>query len=269
MNTIKTTALTFFTIVACLVLLMLPDSYRDEAQKGDAMPALQESSAISRPQIAFQFEPDNPAAPIYDETLPIEQDIPQPILASTPVTQSTNWPMILYPELIRIETLENQPVYTALGDLVPMLSNDDPVIRLAAIESLGDMTNPAALSALTSALNDPNPQLRVAALGALASQEDESVAGSLEPFLYDQDREVRLAAIGAISDLESEASVYALAGLLSDSDPRIRQQAVDALGEIGGKNAMMYLQQARYDPSSSIREDVETMLSELARDLAN
>ena len=87
----------------------------------------------------------------------------------------------MYPELARIEALENQSADTAVAELSPMLSNDDPVIRLAAIESLGDMTNPATLPMLTAALNDPNPQLRVAALEALASHEDELAVGSIEP----------------------------------------------------------------------------------------
>ena len=265
MYAIKTSALTLFAIVAIAVYMMLlpmPGSYRDGASIGDRLPARQELTRIDQQQTSFRFEREQPAPPTSDDVLPIAQDKPAFQTASPPAAQSVDWPQILYPELARIQALEHQPVGTALIELLPMLSNDDPVIRLAAIEALGDMTSQSVLSALSAALNDPNPQLRIAALEALASQEDELVVSSIEPYLYDHEQDVRLAAIEALMELESETAVYALAGLLSDQDRLIRHQAVNALGDIGGKNAISYLLQARYDPDETIRANADAILAE-------
>jgi len=171
MDTIKTTALTFIAIIACLMLLLTPDAYQDDAPINSTLPVKQELPPINRQQTAFRIEREHPAVLESDETPLIERDKPESLADSPATTQSIDWPMVLYPELARIEELESQTTDTALIELLPMLSNDDPVIRLAAIESLGDMTNQATLPALTAALNDPNPQLRIATLEALAAQE--------------------------------------------------------------------------------------------------
>jgi HEAT repeat protein len=263
MYTIKTVALAFIALVASLMLLLGPNTYRDEAPTGDASSAKQNLHAGIRQQTAFRFEHAQPATPESDDALPITQKKSKPEATSSTITPSVDWPLILYPELARIAELENQSVDTALGELLPMLSNDDPVIRLAAIESLGDIDNQATLPALAAALNDPNPQLRIAALEALASQEDESVVTSIEPYLFDSDRIVRVAAIEALAELESTTALHALAGLLSDPDSLIRHHAVNALGEIGGENAMLYLLQARYDSNENIRANAEAILAEL------
>ena len=263
MDTIKTAALTFIAIVACLMLLLIPSSYRGEAPISGTPTTKQVLTAINQQQTSLRIEREQPATLEFVGAESIAQDKPESMAASPPATQSADWTLILYPELVRIEALESQTTDTAFIELLPMLSSDDPVIRLAAIESLGDMTNQATLPALSAALNDPNPQLRIAALEALATRKDESAVSSIEPYLYDPDREVRVAAIEALVNFESETSVYALAGLLSDPDTPIRLQAVFALGDIGGKSAIAYLLQARYDPDETIRANAEAILIEL------
>ena len=263
MDAIKPSASILVACLVCLTLLLIPGIYRNEVSINERLPARQELTRIEQQQTSFRFEREQPAPQTFDDVQPIVQDEPVSRTTSPPTTQSVDWLKIMYPELTRIQMLEHQPADTALTELLPMLDNDDPVIRLAAIEALGDMAIPATLPALSASLNDPNPQLRIAALEALASQEDESSAFSIEPYLYDQNREVRLTAMEALEDLESLTAVHAVAGLLSDQDTLVRQHAVDALGEIGGKNAVIYLLQARYDPDATIRANVEAILAEL------
>ena len=253
MDTIKTAALTFIAIFACLVLLLIPEPQQTEALVKYPAPVKQDQ--------AIQFESAQVVAP--DQPALVERDQTNIALVIPIPKQTTEAPLVWYPELEQIRLLENMPVIHAIFELQPMLSNADPVIRLAAIESLGDMTNQATLPALSAALNDPNPQLRIAALEALASQEDASVVGSIEPLLFDYDREVRVVAIEALADLEVETAVHALAGLLSDQDSLIRHHAVNALGEIGGEDAVLYLLGARYDPNETIRANAEAILLEL------
>ncbi len=253
MDTIKTTALTFIAIVACLMLLLIPEPQQTETLVQIPTPA--------KLNHVIKFEP----APVVAPSQPalVERDQTNESFTISTPEQILEEPLVWYPELEQIRLLENTPVTHAIFELQPMLANTDPVIRLAAIESLGDMTNQATLPVLAAALNDPNPQLRIAALEALASQEDASVVGSIEPLLFDQDREVRIATIEALADLESEAAVMALASLLSDGDTKVRHHTVNALGEIGGDNAISYLLVARYDPDETIRENAEAILLEL------
>jgi len=235
------------------VLLLTPESQQNETLVQIPAPVYQDQT--------IRFEP-TPVVAKNQPTLAERDQTNQVSVIATP-EQVLEEPFVLYPELEQIRLLENTPATQAIFELQPMLSNVDPVIRLAVIESLGDMNTQATLPALTAALNDPNPQLRIAALEAMASQEDASVVGSIEPYLYDQDREVRVAAIEALVELESETAVPALAGLLSDPDSLIRHQAVYALGEIGGEYAISYLLQARYDPDERIRANAESILIEL------
>jgi HEAT repeat protein len=253
MDTIKTTALTFIAIFACLMLLLTPEPQQNET--------LVQIPALVNQDQAIQFEPAQVVKPVQPASVERDQTIEAIVIpAPEKITQE---PFVLYPELEQIVLTEDLPIIEAIFELEPMLSNADPVIRLAAIESLGDMNTQATLPALSVALNDPNPQLRIAALEALASQEDESVVGSIEPLLFDHDRDVRVAAIEALADLEVETAVPALAGLLSDQDTLIRHHAVNALGEIGGEYAISYLLQARYDPDERIRANAESILIEL------
>mgnify|MGYP001816426170 CR=1 FL=1 len=262
MGFIKTSALTFIAIVACLVLLSIPDSYRDEAWPADTPTANEDSPTIDQQPTPYRFEREQTGILESNAAPPIEQAPPLP--ANWPeATQPTDWPFVLYPELAQITELENLPADMALGELLPMLYHDVPAIRLAAIQSLGDMTISAALPALSAALDDPDPKLRIAALEALASHDGASAVYSIEPYLLDQERDVRIAAIEALADLESKTAVHALAKLLTDQDSVIRRHSVYALGEIGGEYAMMYLLQARYDPDGDIRTNAEEILMEL------
>jgi hypothetical protein len=172
-------------------------------------------------------------------------------------------PIFIYPELDQIEDFENLPPAEALKGLQPMLSDPDPVIRLAALESLATMDYPGIPAALTAALHDPIPQIRIEALEALALQGDAASITDIEACLFDANQLVRITAIDTLAELESEAAVNSLASLLNDGDAVIRHHTVNALGEIGGDNAISYLSTARYDPDETIRANAEAILLEL------
>ncbi|HMB73927.1 MAG TPA: HEAT repeat domain-containing protein, partial [Gammaproteobacteria bacterium] len=177
-------------------------------------------------------------------------------------TADAQWPLLLYPELAGIVESEALPADSAVGGLLPMLDDSDPVIRLAALEALGDMGRDAPLPALTAALGDPSPQIRVAALEALTMRRDAAAVGSIEASVFDPDPQVRLAAIDALAAIEDRSSVAVLGALLGDSDPAVRHGAIAALGDIGGIRAHRYLEQMRFDPDESIRASVGDILAE-------
>ena len=210
-----------------------------------------------------------------DENLAIRADPQYFIIASikSPSTttsgvdeaeQMSVHPASLYPELEWMFTLDDLIADEALALLEPFLQDTDPVIRLAALESLGDMKrNPVDLSLIVSMLDDPNPQIRIAALEAIADSHEAMLITAIEAYLFDHDTEVRIAAIEALASMEDESATPALGSLLSDPDPGVRHHAVNALGEIGGEPAINYLRQARYDAIDDIRENARAILEEL------
>ena len=258
MGTIKIAAIMFIAIAASLIVL--PTSELDKADLTDSpLP----------PRIDNKIE--MPAPVKYGLNATVQSHVNRPVAKEIPVipndgadqVQLANWPLILYPELSQIAALAYLPVDAAVVELLPMLSNPDPVVRLAVLESLSEMNHHALLPTFSSALDDPEPQVRIVALQALGSLDDPMAFSSIEPYLFDHETDVRLAAIEALAELEYEQAAQALAALLSDQDARIRQQAVNALGEIGGEQAIAYLRQARFDPDANIRANAVDTLDEL------
>ncbi len=222
-----------------------------------------ESEVILLPdsRVAWIFEPITPQP---DPEPPFGLSSASIELPSTIITDAAeDLPLFSYPALIEIELMENWPRDETFAALNDMMLDFDPVIRLAALESLATMNHPGIASILINTLCDPDPQLRIAALDAVASQDDATLIPNIEALLYDPDAEVRIAAIDTLSELESEAAVMALASLLSDGDAIVRHHTVNALGEIGGDNAISYLSGARYDPDETIRANAEAILLEL------
>lgn len=242
-------------VSAWLMLLATSNFYSYDALNRDSL-------TMPNPGLRNQLEVSGKAT----------QTSEQPIAEPQPSIES-NSDQIVLPEfespvptphelLARIIELDNHPSDHAFNELLPLMSHADPAIRLAAVESLGDMTYRAAGPVLSAVLHDPDPEVRVAALEALAAHEDPAAASNIEPLLYDSVQEVRVAAVNALMDMELEPSVPALAGLLTDPDQIIRHQAVLALGEIGGALAMQYLAGVSDDPSPDVRINAISILDE-------
>lgn len=153
--------------------------------------------------------------------------------------------VIAYPELIRIRQIEDEVKIPAeaISRLQPMLIASDPVIRLAALESVAALEHPESLYALINALNDSEPIIRITAIEGLIMQKGDSIDLYLEPLLFDTDKGVTVVVIDAMAELESDLAVHALASLLSDQDPVIRYSAVNALSEIDSELARKYISQ--------------------------
>ena len=168
-----------------------------------------------------------------------------------------------YPELDRLEELEQgqlAPV-EVLTEVLHLLNEEDPNVRQAVIEFVGEINHPHVKEFLIKALRDDYANVRVSAIESLAQRSDRPNPMIIEPYLYDKDKQVRLAAIRAIGEMESTQSVYALSGLLVDADQDIRLNAVNAMGEIGGEEASSYIRQLLYDPKPLIRQNAAEILA--------
>lgn len=259
---IKISVILGIILTACLWVLSKQGYFREMVPPGEPAIPTSEHVVIAPTREAASIRPEKRESIESSQSPDLPETRPQSTANAVPSEIPDNWQGLLFPELVRIAELEMQPASAAIAELLPMLDNSDPAVRLAVVESLGDMTIDGSLPALSMALSDPDPQIRIAALEALAARDEVSVIGSIESRLYDPQREVRLAAIEALGDLEHELAVHSLAGLLSDADPLIRSETVSALGEIGGEYALTYLLQARYDPARGIRARAEAILAE-------
>ena len=246
-----------FSVIAIIVVLNLISSGGLNQEHQPAQVLVQRQTSYDQQEhFAWNIEQH-----IQAQSYPLETEL----RPTTRIVKTIYLSTFSYPELDQIEEFENLSPAEALKGLQPMLSDPDPVIRLAAIESLATMDYPGISAALTEALRDPNPQIRIEALEALALQNDAASISDIEACLFDSNRQVRIAAIDTLSELESEAAVMALASLLSDGDAIVRHHTVNALGEIGGDNAISYLSGARYDPDETIRANAEAILLELGQ----
>ena len=176
---------------------------------------------------------------------------------------------------------------TAVPALLAVLKDEDSAVRLAAVESLGNLSDPRAVDALVLALkSDTDPRVReaaaealgeidspravpglIAALGservsavrakiawALGELDDKRAVEALGAVVRDQDAEVRRQAVWALGELESAAAVPMLVPALKDADTETRKQAAWALGEIQSKDAIDALTPVTKDADVEVRK---------------
>jgi len=96
-----------------------------------------------------------------------------------------------------LASLEDQPVVPVFMEA---LSDKDPEVRLAAVESLSELDEPP-IEAFAIALDDPDPEIRFEAVSVLAEISDSRVLPLIEKALHDPDEDVRTLAEG-IADLD-------------------------------------------------------------------
>ena len=136
--------------------------------------------------------------------------------------------------------------------------------RLMQIENLADEDPAKALPLLYGYLNDQDPRIRSAAVEALGELGDPSAIEALGNALAkDTDSDVRESAAEALGELGSPNAVQVLRTGLKDGDEDVREAVVDALGEIGGPEAERVLRQALADSDEDVRDAAVAALAKL------
>src|SRR3954468_11190747 len=145
-------------------------------------------------------------------------------------------------------------------ELRALLGHEDPRLRAAAAEQLGELRRADALEQVRALLGDPAPEVRAAAIGALCAIEQEGAVSAVLPFLSPAtapEAVVRAAAAVALirhAGLDGMlAAVEPLKQLTTASDPRDRAPAPDALGSIGVKGLFRPLLSFHEDPDVRVR----------------
>jgi len=149
-------------------------------------------------------------------------------------------------------------------ELRQLLQHQDPGIRAAAVQQLGELQKSEALEEMRALLKDPVPEVRAAALGAVCAVEQEQAVPVVLPFLGAAGAEgppqpavVRAAAAVALirhAGLDGVlAAAEPLKQLLAAEDPRDRAAAADALGNIGVRGFFRPLLSFLRDPDRMVR----------------
>ena len=185
---------------------------------------------------------------------------------------------------------------TAVPALLSVLKDESATVRLAAVESLGNLADPRAVDALVQALRtDPDARVReaaadalgnidspravpglIAALGsekvaavrakiawALGEIDDARAVEALGGAVRDPDAEVRRQVVWALGELESPAAVPMLIPALKDADVETRKHAAEALGEIQSKDAIEALIPVTKDADAEVRKEAVSALGNI------
>jgi HEAT repeat protein len=120
----------------------------------------------------------------------------------------------------------------AVAVLTSFVESPDLNLARAALKSLGQIRHPDALPPLLEALRSPDAQLRLEALQALGARGSEEAIAAMEwTAATDPDAQVAEAAIDALARLATPEAVASLIDLMADTARR--EASVDALARLG------------------------------------
>ncbi len=137
-----------------------------------------------------------------------------------------------------------------ITSLIQNLNNNDLLVRLNAIEALGDARDARAVEPLVAALGDES--CGCAASNALVKIGNTSV----EPLivaLKDENMIVRRNAAKALGEMKDARAVEPLIATLKDEDATVRWQAAKALGEMKDARAIEPLVSTLKDDNPIVR----------------
>ena len=153
------------------------------------------------------------------------------------------------------------------------ISDDEPLVRRAAIFSLGLLQFESEIDRFRGAIRDPDYGVRRAAVFALGNIKSQKATDAVAGALKDNDSIVRQLAILAMARAGVKSSVPKLISMLRDESPRVRRAAACALGMLGDGSALaplkrLYRDRKRSEPpkpillaNNRVREALEKKLN--------
>lgn len=158
----------------------------------------------------------------------------------------------------------------ALEPLAQQLTSGNATVRRNAAWAIGELTNmipgerSGAVPQLITLLGDSDPWVRMAAARALGEVRDDRALTRLVATLADDNWRVRELAVWALSEMKDKRAVTALCSvLLADARVEVRRGAAEALGEIASAEALPSLKQALNDTEPSVSAKAAWAISEI------
>jgi len=156
--------------------------------------------------------------------------------------------------------------------LAPFISDADPLVRRAAIFSLGLLHVEAETERFLEALKDADYGVRRAAVFAIGNIKSRKAIAGVARALKDNDSVVRQLAALAAARAGAKAFAPRLISLLRDESPRVRRAAACALGMLGDRSALaplkrLYRDRKRSQASKAILTANEKVRETLKKEL--
>jgi HEAT repeat protein len=149
---------------------------------------------------------------------------------------------ILLGELEKVKEDKQRKIEDALFSV--LRSEDNPILRRRALESLGFSSRPEVATLIESAFERSDPAWIASALRAMGrSQDDERWDDNVVSMLLDDEPLVKFAAVEAAGQLNIANAVPILVQILEDEeeDDDVIAASIWALSQIGGDDARAYL----------------------------
>jgi HEAT repeat protein/beta-lactamase regulating signal transducer with metallopeptidase domain len=153
----------------------------------------------------------------------------------------------------------------AVSALIGSLDDANPVVRVAAVKSLGALGDPRAIAALAKAMReDADPRVREAAAYALGEIDDaRAVAPLLEALKNEKASNVREKIIHSLGEIDDPSAVAGISAAVKDPSAAVRREAVWALGEFEDPAAVPALLTMVRDDDVEVRRHTAEALGQL------
>jgi hypothetical protein len=135
-----------------------------------------------------------------------------------------------------------------VGELVPMLDDDDGFFVTEVVKTLAVWRSPEAMTALIGRMRENRHFVRSEAIKALGKYRDPRAAEAIVPLM----KEDGFAAEDALKAMGDVAEPV-LIPILHDADPGLRRDACKILAQIGGQKTLMEMQSMPADPDGLVR----------------
>jgi len=138
-------------------------------------------------------------------------------------------------------------LFAALGDgdrLSLLVKDEDPLVRQAAVSSIGRLHLAPSSSLLLMALVDEDPDVRVAAAEALGDVGDRTFVTALTHALNDEDTWVQCAALNSLARIYPEGALAAVQTVFPCAEGLLLITSLKLLESVGGEQALDLVEQA-------------------------
>ena len=159
-----------------------------------------------------------------------------------------------------IATAQGVHPFQQIEPMLILLADDNPVVRLLAMEKLNAIADSRAVPAFIVALGDSEVRVRKEAIAALGKVGDTAGVAPLLKIVQDEDTFIRRAVIGSLGRIGDGKAIGPVFRMLGDVDPQVRQVATVALDAIGKKQGIHPFQQIEHlleaanDVSAKVRK---------------
>ncbi len=156
-------------------------------------------------------------------------------------------------QVILFRLLEKSANQSHASNLIPLLQNPDPWVRMCAVRLVARYPGGAAERAISNLLVDENKGVRLESVLALQAMGSRGAVPELIALLRDADLKVQTATIDALSALGDSSAVPLLLEVLTDEAETARRAAVEVLNAVATTEAIQDLVRALRDEDWWVR----------------